>query len=289
MPALYIVATPIGNLEDISLRALRILREVKLIAAEDTRKTKRLLVTYDIKTPMTSYHEHNKKTKLDYILGRLEDGDVALVSEAGTPGVSDPGYELVVAANQQGIPVVPIPGPSAIISALVISGLPTDKFIYTGFLPNKTNARQRSLESIANEPGTIITLESPHRLLATLNDMRLILGNREIAVCRELTKLHEEVFRGTISQAIEHFAEPRGEFTLVIEGKKEKDKPQLTADIEKQLHYMHLSGATAKETVARIAGETGLSKKELYRAWLRLDKVWDVPKKDPCQSLERSF
>ena len=287
MPNLYIVATPIGNLEDISLRALRILREVKLIAAEDTRKTKRLLTTYDIKTPMTSYHEHNKRSKLDYILGYLKDGDVALVSEAGMPGISDPGYELIVAANQQGIPVVPVPGPSAVITALVVSGLPSDRFLYIGFLPRKANARQHFLESVAQEYGTIVALESPHRLLAALNDLMLTLGDRRIAVCRELTKVHEEVFRGTINQAIKHFTEPRGEFTLVIEGKREKNKPQLTEDVKKQLHYMYLSGATAKEAITKVAGETGLSRKELYRAWLRLDKVWDI-KKDSCQSLERS-
>ncbi len=267
---LYVVATPIGNLEDISLRALRTLREVKLIAAEDTRKTKRLLITYDIKTPMTSYHEHNKWTKLDYILNCLEGGDVALVSEAGMPGMSDPGYELVVACAQRGIPVVPIPGPSAVITALVVSGLPTEKFIYLGFLPHKSNGRRRLLKSVTDEYGTIVVLESPHRLLAALHDILLVLGDRKVAICRELTKVHEEVFRGTISQAIEHFTEPRGEFTLVIEGKGEKDKPQLTEAIKKQLYHMRLSGVTAKEAIAEVARETGLSKKELYRAWLNL-------------------
>jgi len=187
MPTLYIVATPIGNLEDISLRAVRTLREVRLIAAEDTRRTKHLLTTYDIKTPMTSYHEHNKRAKLDYILGCLEQGDIALVSDAGMPGMSDPGYELIVAANQRGIPVVPIPGPSVVITALVVSGLPTERFIYIGFLPRKTNERRRLLESVADEYGTIIVLESPHRLLAALSDALLILGDRRMAVCRELT------------------------------------------------------------------------------------------------------
>ena len=270
MPALYIVATPIGNLEDISLRALRTLREVKLIAAEDTRRTKQLLNAYDIKTPMTSYHERNKWTKLDYILNRLRDGDVALVSNAGTPGISDPGYELIVAANQQGIPVVPIPGASVVITALVVSGLDTGQFIYLGFLPHKAGARRHLLESVAGEYATIVVLESPHRLLAALNDILLVLGDRRVAVCRELTKVYEEVFRGRISQAIDHFAEPRGEFTLVIEGKKEQEKPQLTEAIEKQLQHMRRSGMAAKEAVAKVAGETGLSKKELYRAWLRL-------------------
>jgi len=269
MPALYIVATPIGNLEDISLRAVRTLREVKLIAAEDTRRTKQLLVTYDIKTPVTSYHEHNKWTKLEYILGCLEGGDVALVCNAGMPGISDPGYELILAANRRGIPVVPIPGPSVVTTALVVSGLPTDRFIYIGFLPHKAGSRRRFLQSVADESGTIVILESPHRLRTALNDILLVLGDRKVAVCRELTKIHEEVFRGTISQAIEHFTQPRGEFTLVIEGKGE-EKPQLTEAVERQLHSLHQSGVTAKEAIARVAGETGLSKKELYRAWLKL-------------------
>jgi 16S rRNA (cytidine1402-2'-O)-methyltransferase len=270
MPALYIVATPIGNLEDISLRALRTLREVKLIAAEDTRRTKQLLTTYDIKTPMTSYHERNKLTKLDYILNRLSGGDVALVSDAGMPVISDPGYELIAACVQQGIPVVPIPGPSVVITALAVSGLDTGQFIYLGFLPHKASARRHLLESVASEYATIVVLESPHRLPVALNDILQVLGDRRVAVCRELTKIHEEVFRGSISQAIDHFTEPRGEFTLVIEGKKEAEKPQLTEAIEKQLQYMRRSGMAAKEAVAKIAGETGLSKKELYRAWLRL-------------------
>ena len=287
MPNLYVVATPIGNLEDITRRALRILSEAKLIAAEDTRKTKRLLDAYQIKTPMTSYHEHNKRTKLEYILDYLKDGDVALVSEAGMPGMSDPGYELIVAATERGIPVIPIPGPSAVITALVVSGLPTDRFLYLGFLPRKTNARRQLLESVANESSTLVALEAPHRLRAALNDILLILGDRQIAVCRELTKVHEEVFRGTISQAITHFTEPRGEFTLVITGKREKSKTQLSEDIEQQLRQMYLSGATAREAIAEVAKETGLSRKELYRAWLQLDKTWEI-KRDSCQSLERS-
>ena len=269
MPALYVVATPIGNLEDISLRSLRTLREVKLIAAEDTRRTKQLLVTYDIKTPVTSYHEHNKWTKMDYILNYLGSGDVALVSDAGMPGMSDPGYELIVAATHRGIPVVPIPGASVVITALVVSGLPAERFIYLGFLPHKTSGRRHLLQSAADECGTIVVLESPHRLRAALNDILRVLGDRKVAVCRELTKIHEEVFRGRVSQAIEHFTEPRGEFTLVIEGKGE-DKPQLTEDIEGQLSSLRQAGATAKEAIAKVAGETGLSRRELYRAWLKL-------------------
>ena len=270
MSILYVVATPIGNLADISQRALDTLRSVKLIAAEDTRKTKRLLVTYDIKTPTTSYHQHSERTKLGYILDCLEDGDVALVSEAGTPGISDPGYELIVAAIQRSIPVVPIPGPSVVTAALAVSGLPTERFTYLGFPPRQTNRRQRLLETVVNDGSTIIVLEAPHRLLATLNDLRLTLGDRRIAVCRELTKIHEEVFRGKISQAIEHFVEPRGEFTLVIEGREEKTRPQLTEAIELKLREMRRSGITAREAIARVAEETGLSRKELYRAWLKL-------------------
>jgi 16S rRNA (cytidine1402-2'-O)-methyltransferase len=279
MPILYVVATPIGNLEDITLRALRVLREVKLIAAEDTRKTKRLLKTYDIDTPMTSYFEHNKQNKLDFILEQLNQGDVALVSEAGMPGISDPGYELISAAGKLGIPVVPVPGPSAIITALAVSGLPTDRFSYVGFLPHKENARRRALESIAGETGTIIILETPHRLKAALKNMLEILGDRRLAVCRELTKLHEEIYRGTVSKAIERFTEPRGEFTLVIEGRGNKEKPELTDDIEQQLHQLYLNGSTAREAIAIIANETGLSRKILYQTWLRLDKVWEREKK----------
>jgi 16S rRNA (cytidine1402-2'-O)-methyltransferase len=267
---LYIVATPIGNLGDITLRALSILREVKLIAAEDTRRTRQLLAAYDIKTPITSYHEHNKLAKLDYILNRLSGGDVALVSDAGMPGISDPGYELIIACTQRGIPIVPIPGPSVVITALAISGLDTGKFIYLGFLPHKAAARRQQLKSVADEPATIVVLESPHRLPAALSDILAVLGDRKVAVCRELTKLHEEVFRGKISQAIAHFTEPRGEFTLVIEGKKEPEKPRLTPDIEKQLQALRRSGVAAKEAVGRVAGESGVSKKELYRAWLKL-------------------
>jgi 16S rRNA (cytidine1402-2'-O)-methyltransferase len=270
MSALYVVATPIGNLEDISLRALRILREVRLIAAEDTRHTKKLLNTYDIKTPMTSYHEHNKLTKLDYVLDCLKEGDVALVSDAGMPGISDPGHELIVAASQRGIHLVPIPGPSVVITALVVSGLDTGQFIYLGFLPHKAGARQRQLQSVASEYATIVVLESPHRLLAALNDILQVLGDRRIAVCRELTKLHEEVFRGRVSRAIDYFTEPRGEFTLIIEGNRKPEKPQLTEAIEKQLQQMRQSGMGVREAVTKLAEETGLSRKELYQTWLRL-------------------
>jgi len=219
VPALYVIATPIGNLEDISFRALRLLREVKLIAAEDTRTTRRLLNAYDIKTPLTSYHEHSKRAKLDYLLGYLEEEDLALVSEAGMPGLSDPGYELIVAAIGRGVSVVPVPGASAVVTALVVSGLPTDQFLYLGFLPRRQGQRQRLLGSIVDEPRTIVAFETRHRIREALSDIEEILGDRRISVCRELTKVHEEIFRGRVSQAKEHFAEPRVEFSLVIEGK----------------------------------------------------------------------
>jgi 16S rRNA (cytidine1402-2'-O)-methyltransferase len=219
VPILYVIATPIGNMEDISLRALRLLQEVKLIAAEDTRTTRHLLNAYNIKTPLTSYHEHSKRAKLDYLLDYLEKEDLALVSEAGMPGLSDPGYKIIVAAIERGICVVPIPGSSAVITALVVSGLPTDQFLYVGFLPRRKGQRQRLLGSIVDEPRTIVAFETPHRLRETLSDIEEILGDRRLSVCRELTKVHEEIFRGRVSQSREHFAEPRGEFSLVIEGK----------------------------------------------------------------------
>jgi 16S rRNA (cytidine1402-2'-O)-methyltransferase len=219
MSVLYVIATPIGNLEDISLRALRLLREVKLVAAEDTRTTRHLLNAHDIKTPLTSYHEHSKRAKLDYLLDYLERQDLALVSEAGSPGLSDPGYDLIVAAIERGVSVVPVPGASAVISALAVSGLPTDQFIYIGFLPRRKGQRQRTLRSVTEEPRTIVAFETPHRLGEALADIEAILGNRRISVCRELTKVHEEIFRGRVSQSREYFVEPRGEFTLVIEGK----------------------------------------------------------------------
>ncbi len=267
---LYIVATPIGNLEDISLRALRTLREVKLIAAEDTRRTRKLLNAYDIKTPTTSYHQHNKLTKLDYILDSLKEGDVALVSDAGMPGISDPGYELIVAVSQRGIPLVPIPGPSVVITALAVSGLDASQFRYLGYLPNRASARRRQLQEIAGEKATIVVFEAPHRLPAALKDILEILCDRNIAVCRELTKLHEEVFKGTVSEAIEHFTAPRGEFTLVIEGSRKPEKPQLNDEIKKRLKGMKRGGVGAKEAVAKVAAESGLSRKELYQAWLEL-------------------
>lgn len=269
MPTLYIVATPIGNLEDISFRALRILSDVALIAAEDTRKTRILLAAYGVKTPLTSYHEHNKWAKLSYLLSRLESEDMALVSEAGMPVISDPGYELVVAASQRGISIVPIPGPSVLVTALAVSGLPSNEFIYLGFLPRRRGERRRLFERVANEGRTIVAFEAPHRLIATLEGILDVLGDRSIAVCRELTKIHEEVFRGAVSAAIAHFREPMGEFTLVIEGKP-KGERALTAPVEGELRRLYEQGFSAKEAISQVAKATGVPKRELYRLWIRL-------------------
>jgi 16S rRNA (cytidine1402-2'-O)-methyltransferase len=270
MPALYVVATPIGNLEDITLRAIRVLKEVKLIAAEDTRKTKRLLDHYGISTPMTSYFEHNKMAKLGYLLRLLETDDLALVSEAGMPGISDPGYELIVAAAKQGVRVVVIPGPSAIVAAVAVSGLPTDQFTYLGFLPRKKSERVHLLEQVSLEPRTLVAFEAPHRLIDALKDLLDVLGDRRIAIVRELTKLHEEVFRGTTSEAIEHFQQPKGEFTIVVEGNKLETKPALTAEVETEIKDFQKQGIPAKEAIARLSATTDLPRKELYQAWLGL-------------------
>jgi 16S rRNA (cytidine1402-2'-O)-methyltransferase len=269
VPTLYVVATPIGNLEDISLRALRLLKQVDLIAAEDTRTTRQLLNAYDIKTPLTSYHEHNKRAKLGYLLDCLKEQDVALVSEAGMPGLSDPGYELIAAAIERGVPVVPVPGATAVITALVVSGLPANQFLYLGFLPRRQGARRRLFKSVTDEPRTLVAFEAPHRLLGTLNDAIEVFGDRKVAACRELTKVYEEVFRGRLSQAIEHFTQPRGEFTLVIEGKV-RQEAEVSQQIEKELRRLYKQRVGAKEAVARLSESSGISKKKLYRAWLKL-------------------
>lgn len=272
MLSLYVVATPIGNLEDITIRAIRTLKEVKLIAAEDTRKTRQLLSAHGIKTPVTSYHEHNKLTKLDYILKKLESDDVALVSDAGMPGISDPGFELISAAIQRDIPVIPIPGPSVLVTALVISGLPTHNFIFLGFLPHKAAERRRLLQSVADEKRTLVFFESPHRVSPSFMDILETLGDRKIAVCRELTKMYEEVFRGSISQAIEHFKQPRGEFTMVISGKTESAPAIVDNEILQRLQRLHQSGITAREAITRISIETDLPRKKLYQAWIKMNK-----------------
>lgn len=266
---MYLVATPIGNLEDISLRALRILKEVGLIAAEDTRRTHQLLSRYQISTPLTSYYEHNKLVKLPAILRRLEQEDVALVSEAGMPGISDPGYELVAAAIEHGFTVVPIPGASALTAALAVSGLPASQFVFLGFLPRRKAERRRLLQSVSAETRTLVAFETPHRLRAALADILEMLGDRQVAICRELTKIYEEVFRGAIKAALEHFAVPRGEFTLVIEGNKDKEQPA-SNEIEEELRKLKKAGTPFKEAFTRLTAQSRLSKRKAYQIWLRL-------------------
>lgn len=268
MGTLYLVATPIGNLEDISARALRVLREVRLIAAEDTRQTRKLLEHYNIPTPATSYHEHNKLTKLDRILDALREGDVALVSDAGTPALNDPGYELVQAALQAGYPVSPVPGPSAPVSALVVSGLPTDAFLYLGYLPRKASERRSALEQVRDLPYTLIFLETPHRLLESLADLESVMGDREIAAARELTKLHEEIFRGTISAAREHFNRqpPRGEFTLVVAGRPPEAAEAWSAErLDAEIGQALAAGEPPSQAAARLAAASGWSRRDIYR------------------------
>jgi len=272
---LYIVGTPIGNLEDVTLRALRILAEVDLIAAEDTRRTRKLLAHYEIETPLTSYHEHNKLTKLDELVSTLQQKDVALVSEAGMPGLSDPGYELIQAAIARGIPVVPVPGPSALITALVISGLPTDSFLYLGFLPRRQKERRQLLASLARERHTLVAFEAPHRLRASLADLKDVLGDRRIALARELTKMYEEVWRGSISQAQAHFEEnpPRGEFTLVIEGAREKRVTWDGGQVMEALAELLAEGVERKEAVKVVADLAGWPKREVYKVALQCPEV----------------
>jgi 16S rRNA (cytidine1402-2'-O)-methyltransferase len=235
--ALYIISTPIGNREDITLRALRVLKEVDLVAAEDTRHTGLLLRHFGIQTPLTSYFEGNELRKRDLILSRLRQGDrVALVSDAGTPGISDPGFRLVQMAIENRIPVVPIPGPSAVIAALSVSGLPTDAFLFKGFLPHKSNKRRGLLEDLEEVRETIIFYESPHRIIETLKDIADILGDREIVLARELTKVFEEVLRGRVSEIQNQITgrKIRGEITLILSGKTRKsvtrDEPIVTGD-----------------------------------------------------------
>lgn len=293
MGTLYLVSTPIGNLEDITLRALRVLREVGLIAAEDTRHTQRLLARYDIHVPTLAYHEHNKLARLDDVLTALANGDVALVSDAGTPGMSDPGFELVNACIAAGFAVVPVPGPSAPIAALVASGLPTDQFVYLGFLPRRGADRRVLLSSIADLPPTLVCFEAPHRLVDALEDMLALLGDRRIAVAREITKLHEEFRRERIGQALAHFRDhrPRGEFTLVVEGRGLRpargkadlwpvsaelppDGDEATpseADVAARLRALRAQGKSGSAASRQVARELGLSKSLVYQVWISLD------------------
>ena len=271
MGTLYLVSTPIGNLEDITLRALRVLRESALVAAEDTRTARKLLTHYGISARVISYNEHNMRTRTPELLAALETGDVALVSEAGTPGVSDPGYELAIAAIATGYKVSPVPGPAAVIAALTASGLPMRQFTFLGFLPRRSKERRDLFTGMAREQRTLVFFESPHRLQAALEDLQAALGERRLAVCRELTKLYEEVFRGTVAEAIAHFTQPRGEFTIVVEGAS--DIPVAVTDdtLREALRTLREAGASARDAASQVARETGVSRRRVYALSLEED------------------
>lgn len=270
---LYIVSTPIGNLEDITLRAIRVLKEVDLIAAEDTRHTRHLLDRYEITTPLTSYHDHNKEEKAPVLVARLLEGSsVALVSDAGTPGISDPGYFLINLAADQKIPVVPVPGATAAVAALSISGLPTDSFVFEGFLPAKHTARLKRLKNLSQEKRTIIFYEAPHKIVKTLEDMIEVFGDRKAVVTRELTKIHEETIRGMFSDILNHLRKGtvRGEFTIVVHGASTEPAAQDIDPAEYLKNLMLHRGLSKKEAIAAAAEELGLPKKEVYKESLKL-------------------
>lgn len=264
---LYIVATPIGNLEDITLRALRILKEVDLIAAEDTRHTKTLLNHYGIRTSLTSYHEHNEKSKAQVLVARLKLGEsVALVSDAGTPTLSDPGYRLVQEAIKAGLDVVPVPGASALTAVLGASGLPTDRFVFEGFLSEKKRERRVKLSRLREETRTVVFFEAPHRLKESLQDMLEILGDREVVLGREVTKAYEEFIRGRLSEVIAEIQrqEPRGEITLVVRGSEEKQIPT-NDDLMTEIQRLKRKGLRVKEIAELLAEKYSRPKREIYR------------------------
>ena len=272
---LYIVATPIGNLEDITLRALRVLKEVDMIAAEDTRHTQILLSHHDIHTPLTSYHEHNEKTKSQELVTRLARGqNVALVSDAGTPAISDPGFRLVVRAIRAGVRIIPVPGASALTAVLSASGLPTDRFVFEGFLPARKTQRRERLQTLRDETRTLIFFEAPHRLKDTLGDIRELLGNREAVLAREVSKIHEEFLRGPASELVRALGSDaiRGEVTLIISGSS--GLPGVSEDrLKAEILELKGKGLRVKE-IAEVLGEKfGYPKKDIYRLALHEAKV----------------
>lgn len=275
---LYICATPIGNLEDITLRVLRILKEVDLIAAEDTRNTIKLLNHFNIKTPMTSYHEYNKVEKAAYLVDQMKDGvTVALVTDAGTPAISDPGEELVRQCYEARIPITSLPGPCACITALTVSGLPTRRFCFEAFLPSDKKERKDVLEELERETRTIVIYEAPHRLLKTLEELLEVLGDREISICKELTKAFEQVFQMTLKEAVSRYqAEvPRGEQVLVIRGKSrdeiraEKEKSWESLSLEEHMDHYLRQGIEKKEAMRMVAKDRGISKRDVYQGLLK--------------------
>jgi len=270
---LYIVGTPIGNLEDITFRAVRILQAVDAIAAEDTRHTGKLLHHFQITTPQVSYHEHNRITRTGELVERLQQGQaIALVSDAGMPGISDPGYELVKACVEAGLTVVPIPGCSAVVAALIASGLPSDRFVFEGFLPPKPKDRRAHLERLTSESRTLVFYEAPHRLRQTLQDLLILGSDRAIVLARELTKMHEEFWRGTIAEAIDQYRdrEPMGEFTLVLAG-AELNPLVLTDDaLKAELQALLNQGISRSEASRQLAQQTALPRRQIYQLALSL-------------------
>lgn len=276
---LYLCATPIGNLEDITLRVLRTLKEADLIAAEDTRNSIKLLNHFEIKTPMTSYHEFNKIEKAYQLAGKLRDGmNIALVTDAGTPGISDPGEELVRICCEEGIEVISLPGAAACITGLTVSGLHTKRFSFEAFLPRDKKQRGMIMEELKRETRTVIIYEAPHHLLHTLEELYQVLGDRKISVCRELTKKHEEVIRSSIGNVVEFYREkePRGEYVLVIEGKshediaQEKKKEWMSIGLEEHLKYYEDQGVSHKEAMKLAAKDRGISKRDVYQELIKV-------------------
>lgn len=274
---LYLCATPIGNLEDITFRVVRVLGEVDLIAAEDTRNSIKLLNHFEIKTPMTSYHEHNKIEKGKRLIEKLESGmNIALITDAGTPGISDPGEELVKMCYEAGIEVTSLPGAAACITALTLSGLSTRRFAFEAFLPTDKKERQAILKELQNETRTVILYEAPHRLIKTLQELQTALGERKITVCRELTKKHETAFATTIGDAIAYYEEnePKGECVLVLEGKNRQDLKQESIakweelSVEEHMEFYESQGIDRKESMKRVAKDRGVTKREIYQSLL---------------------
>src|SRR5215813_4643357 len=267
---LYVVATPIGNLSDITHRAIQLLRDADLIACEDTRHTRKLLQHYGITTKTVSYHEHNEQARTQELIGQLQEGKtIALVSDAGTPAISDPGYRLVHEAAEQGVTVVALPGPSALVTALVGSGLPTDEFFFAGFLPARSAARQQRLSELRSLPATLIFYEAPHRLSVTLADAHKVLGERRAVVARELTKLHEEFRRGLLSELVSHYStvEPRGEIVLLIDREEISDAARAVSpeSIRTLVDRFEGEGLDHRAALKKAARELGLSRAEAYR------------------------
>lgn len=273
--ALYIVPTPIGNLEDVTFRAVRVLKEVDLIAAEDTRHSQVLLNHYDIRTPVTSYHEHNERSKARELVEQLRHGtSIALLTDAGTPMISDPGYRLVIEAIGAGVQIVPLPGPSAVTAALSAAGLPTDRFGFEGFLPAKKSARRSALQALKDDTRTLIFYEAPHRLKETLADMAEIFGNREVAIGREISKVHEEFLRGAIREILAKVEQQnvRGEITLVVQGAI-GGAPVSEEGVISEIRQLTKSGMRVKEISELVGAHHGISKREVYRLALRIKNL----------------